>query len=144
VALSAFAAATISGASPMKTGVQAMKLGVAKYILPFIFILSPALILRGTASESWQIIPATLIGIIIISGALEGYFWRLGNLTTVSRVLFFFSGLFVAVPYPVQMPLAIPVLELKFIGIAVFVVLFVLAYLLRGRSPLAKLLLQET
>ena len=47
IALAAFAAATISGADPMKTGFESMKMGWVAYIIPFLFVLSPTLILRG-------------------------------------------------------------------------------------------------
>lgn len=134
VALTAFAAATISGASPMKTGVQAMKLGVAKYILPFIFVTSPALILRGSVAEMLLVIPTCLIGLVIVSGALEGYFWKLGNLTMAIRVLLFGAG----------MLLAVPTLNTDIYGIIAFVVLFGLAYLLRrGGSPLSRILVRQ-
>lgn len=133
VCTAAYAAAAIAESDPMKTGFQAMKLGIAKYIVPFIFILSPALILRGSVTDMLLIIPTCLIGLVIISGALEGYFWRMGNLTVVSRVLLFGSGLLVAIPG----------LSTDFYGIGIFVVIFGLSYLLRGRSPLFKVLVRQ-
>lgn len=134
VAMSAFAAASISGASPMRTGFKAMQLGVAKYILPFIFITSPALILRGPVSDMLLVIPTALIGLVVISGGLEGYFWRIGHLTILSRGLFFGAGLL----------LAIPGLRTDLYGLGILVLLFVLVYLLRGRSPLSRVLLLRT
>jgi len=128
VAIAAFAAATISGGDPMKTGFNAMKLGVAKYILPFVFVFSPALILRGTASEALMIIPSVAIGLVIISGALEGYFWRLGNLTILGRVLLFGAG----------MSVIFFNLGTTLYGIGGFIVIFGLAYLMRERSRLVK------
>lgn len=121
VALSAFAAATISGASPMKTGVQAMKLGIAKYILPFIFITSPALILRAPAGECVHVILTCAVGLVIISGGLEGYFWGMGNLKIVTRVLLLLGGLLVA----------IPTLSTDLIGGAIFLATFIVGFLLR-------------
>ena len=126
VALTAFAAATISGANPMKTGFTAMKLGIAKYILPFIFILSPALILRAPAGESFYVIITCAIGLVILSGALEGYFWGLGNLKTPTRIILFSAGLLIA----------IPTFYTDLIGAVIFVVFFTPAFLLRGRENL--------
>lgn len=134
VAMTAFIAAKVAGADPMRTGFEAMKLGIAKYILPFLFILNPALILRGPLTEILLVIPITVVGLIIISGALEGYFWRIGNLTIVARVLLFGTGMLVAVPP----------LSTSLYGIGASVVILGLAYLLRGRSPLANLLVHNT
>ena len=134
VAMSAFAAASISGASPMRTGFKAMQLGVAKYMLPFIFIISPALILRGPVSDMLLVIPTALIGLVIVSGALEGYFWRIGNLTIVSQGLFFGCGLLIAMPG----------MSTDLYGLGALVLLFVLVNLLRGRSPLSRVLIRQT
>jgi TRAP transporter 4TM/12TM fusion protein len=126
VALTAFAAATISGANPMKTGFTAMKLGIAKYILPFIFILSPALILRGPVGESVYVITTCAIGLVILSGALEGYFWHLGNLKIPTRIILFTAGLLIAIPN----------VYTDLIGAIIFVVFFTAGFLLRGRENL--------
>ena len=51
VAIAAFAAATLAGAPMMKTGWQAVKYGWSAYLIPFVFIMSPALIMQGGALE---------------------------------------------------------------------------------------------
>jgi TRAP transporter 4TM/12TM fusion protein len=132
VALAAFTASAISGASAMRTGVEAMKLGIAKYILPFVFVASPALILRGPWREILVVIPTCLVGLVIISGALEGYFWRLGTLTMLSRVLLFCSGILLAVPGVTS----------NLFGFVMFAFVFCLAYILRGRIPAGRLLVK--
>jgi TRAP-type uncharacterized transport system fused permease subunit len=48
VALGAFAAASIAGASALSTGFKAMRLGSVIYFIPFFFVLEPALILSGS------------------------------------------------------------------------------------------------
>jgi len=126
VALSAFAAATISGASPMRTGVQAMKLGIAKYILPFIFITSPALILRAPALECVYVIATCAMGLTIISGALEGYFWGMGNLKIIARGLLLASGLM----------LAIPGMTTNAYGAGIFITIFGIGFLLRKKESI--------
>ncbi len=133
VALAAFAAASIAGADPMKTGWQACRLGIAKYILPFIFVFSPALILRGPLTEVLWVVPSVAAALIIISAALEGYFWGLGNLTVLMRVLLFGSG----------MLLVVPSIGPTLWGLSAFVILFVLAYLLRRQeNPLVRVMLK--
>jgi TRAP-type uncharacterized transport system fused permease subunit len=133
VCLTSFAAATVAGAAPMRTGYQAMKLGVAKYILPFAFVLNPALILRGNVIEVLLASSTALVGLIIISGALEGYFWRLGTLTMVSRVLFFGAGLLLAAPTSTT----------DLYGISAFAIIFGVASILQGRSHLSAVLVKH-
>jgi len=129
VAVAAFAAASVAGANPMKTGIQAMKLGIIIYILPFIFVLHPALILRGPIKDILVVIPTAVIALIIISSAIGGYFWRLGNLTIITRLLFLGAGIL----------LIIPGLSTDIFGLCTFVLFFTLSYMLRGRSPVSKL-----
>lgn len=80
VALGAFAAASIAGASALATGFKAMRLGSVIYFIPFFFVLDPALILAGSW---WDILLTTAtvaIGITIIAGALQSYLLGLGAL----------------------------------------------------------------
>ncbi len=74
VALSAFAASGIADASPVKTGLTAMRLGIILYIVPFVFVLKPALIFNGPLIETIQHFGMFLIGIFFLTSALEGYF----------------------------------------------------------------------
>src|SRR3546814_3199654 len=103
VAIGAFVAAGLAKSSPMRTGVEAMRLGVVIYIIPFFFVFNPALLLRGEVSEILIVVTTAVIGIILISGALQGYLLRLGNLGSgpiplVARTLIFLGGLFHAAP----------------------------------------------
>jgi TRAP transporter 4TM/12TM fusion protein len=74
VALASFAAAGLAQADPWKTSWTAMKLGLATFIVPFMFFFSPVLLFKG----SWpEIIQATLtgaIGVWFLAGATEGWF----------------------------------------------------------------------
>ncbi|MFC2002032.1 TRAP transporter permease [Chloroflexota bacterium] len=135
VAPAAIAAASISGAGPMKTGLVAMRLAGAKYILPFIFVLSPALILRGPITETLMLVPLTLIGFIIISSALEGYTWRIGNITMLSRAVLLVTGTLIAWPTS----------STTIYGAGTLVMFAGLYLLLRlTKNPAMKILLQAT
>jgi TRAP-type uncharacterized transport system fused permease subunit len=75
VALAAFAAAGLSGGSPMKTGVQAVKLAIAGFIVPFMFIYSPGLLLVNIGVLSGlRICIGACLGVLLIASSVEGYF----------------------------------------------------------------------
>ncbi|MBL4906186.1 MAG: TRAP transporter fused permease subunit, partial [Sneathiella sp.] len=80
VALGAFAAASIAGASPMKTGLEAMRLGSIIYFVPFFFVLDPAFILQGELSRTALVFVQAVGGVILIASALQGYLMGVGNL----------------------------------------------------------------
>jgi TRAP transporter 4TM/12TM fusion protein len=98
VALGSFAAASVAESSPMETGIQSMRLGIATYIVPFFFILNPALILHGTPWEVIYTILTCMVGLWIIGSALEGYLTGIGRLPFWSRPLLFFAGIFLGYP----------------------------------------------
>ena len=103
VALGAFTAATLAGANPFKVGMEAMRLGAVIYIIPFFFVLDPALVGQGTASEIVVALVAALLGVWFISGGLQGYVTFCGPLGKsvlgyVMRTMLVFAGLAMAIP----------------------------------------------
>jgi TRAP-type uncharacterized transport system fused permease subunit len=76
VALAAFAAANISGAGGMETGWAAVRIGWAKFALPFMFVFSPTLLLIGNPlNVAWDTMSA-LIGVYYVTVGIVGYFQR--------------------------------------------------------------------
>ncbi len=77
VALAAYAAAGIAGSNPFKTGNTAFRLGIAKALVPFVFVYSPSLLLVADGF-TWQAFFVTLVGAILGIGsmgtAFAGYF----------------------------------------------------------------------
>jgi TRAP transporter 4TM/12TM fusion protein len=74
VALAAFAAAGLSGGDPMKTGFQSVKLSIAGFIVPYMFVYSPALMLINTTFwAGLQVSLTACIGVVLIGVAVEGY-----------------------------------------------------------------------
>ncbi len=124
VAVAAFAAASIAQINPMKAGLTATRLGASKYLLPFIFVLSPAFILEGTLGEMIPPVITCLIGFIIISAAIEGYLWWLGTITVVSRIVLSVAGLL----------LAWPSLNTDLYGAGIILLFLAAHYLLRRRK----------
>ncbi|MDP2604372.1 MAG: TRAP transporter permease [Deltaproteobacteria bacterium] len=85
VALAAYAAAVIAKADFWQTGWESSRLGIVGYIVPFIFVYQPALLLRGSTSEVLLTATTAVIGTIALAGAMSGYFF--GNVTWWQRVL---------------------------------------------------------
>lgn len=76
VAIAAYAVAGISGGDPFKTGFEAMRLGAGIYIIPFMFIYRPELLLLGTAGSIVLSTVICIIGLIGLAIALNGYFLK--------------------------------------------------------------------
>jgi TRAP transporter 4TM/12TM fusion protein len=98
VALGSFAAASLAGASPIATGVQSMRLGIATYIVPFFFVLNPALVLHGSFGEILYTFATCAMGLWVIASSLEGYLVGIGRLPLWSRPLLFLSGILLGYP----------------------------------------------
>ena len=98
VALAAITAAGVAGSAPVKTGFYAMRLGAVLFVLPFLFVINPALILQGP----WiGIVTASLTAIIaiwVLSSAMEGYLYGIGRLGWPMRAVVLLAGL--ALIYP--------------------------------------------
>ena len=74
VALAAFAAAGIAFSNPMSTGFMAMRLGIAAFIVPFVFVYSPALLLLDTTFTEAAVVTVTVIlGAYALAAAAEGW-----------------------------------------------------------------------
>ncbi len=76
VGLAAYAAAGISGAHPIQTGIEAFKMGITAYIVPFCFILGPALLLQGPLHEIILACVTAFIACMGLGAAMQGYFVR--------------------------------------------------------------------
>lgn len=98
VALGSFAAASLAGSSPMATGFQSMRLGVAVYLVPFFFVFNPALILHGSVPYILYSVALAVIGLWLIGSSVEGYALGIGLLPIWSRPLLFISGFMMAIP----------------------------------------------
>jgi TRAP transporter 4TM/12TM fusion protein len=80
VALGAFAAASIAKTPPMRTGLEAMRLGSVIYFIPFFFVFDPALVLQGTVGEIVGASALALSGIALFAWAMQGYMPFVGPL----------------------------------------------------------------
>ena len=103
VALAAFAAASVANVAPMRAGFEAMRLGAIIYFVPFFFVFNPALLLQGSIIENVQAFTTAILGVGIVSGALQGYLIGAGNLGSgtkgfIVKTLIGLSGLILALP----------------------------------------------
>lgn len=88
VALAAFAGAGIAGGDPMRTGFLALRLSLAGFIVPFLFVYNPAMLMIDTTDiavnakefglPAWNVILSitvtSIVGILALGAAVEGYF----------------------------------------------------------------------
>jgi TRAP transporter 4TM/12TM fusion protein len=103
VALATFAAAPIAKASALSIGVQATRLGTAIYLVPFCFVLNPALILKGSVFSVVVSLVTAIIGLCAAAGALQSYAIGLGRypatpLGWAARAIVLLGGLYLAAP----------------------------------------------
>src|SRR5699024_4422717 len=98
VALAAFAAAGISNTDPMKTGAKAFQIGLAAFIVPFMFYYSPELLLLSDSTLSIIVATITaLVGVYLLSAAVQAWFfgkkaaWYTRILLLASALLFMVS-----------------------------------------------------
>ncbi len=91
VALAAVAASGVAKSEPMKTGVQASRLAIAAFLIPYIFVYSPQLLLVDvTAVQLIFIVITSVIGIISVAAGLTGFFTS--KMNAVERLLFIVGG----------------------------------------------------
>jgi len=127
VALAAYAGSAIAKSNPMKTGVNATKLAIAAFIVPYVFAFSPALLFENISGvlEVVQIVLTAIIGIFGVSAGLEGYVFTKTPLW--QRVLLIAGGL--SLIYPGALT--------DIIGIGVIALMLVVQVLMRNRQRAA-------
>lgn len=113
VALAAYPAAVIAGSKPMKVALVAMKLGAVKYLVPFFFVIDPALVMQAGIAEIIQAFISAAAGVFLIGSVLEGYLIGFGKIErTTVKGLFCCAGLFVS-----GILLSLPGLKMDLIGL---------------------------
>lgn len=118
VALASFAAAGLSGGDPMKTGFTSVKLALAGFIIPYIFVFNTQLLLLNTiwVEALWVSISA-IIGVTMIGVAIEGFFIR--KVPTLLRIASFVGALLLITENIVQ----------DIVGAVLLIVLLIQQYL---------------
>ena len=98
VALAAYAGSAIAKAPPMKTAINATKLAIAAFIVPYIFAMNPAMLLVNVSSplQVVQIVISALIGLFGVAAALNGFLYR--KINPLFRLLLIAGGLGMMIP----------------------------------------------
>ena len=97
IATAAFVAATIAKTDPMDAGWLAMRFGWASYIVPFLFVYSPALILKSSVPEIIGVVLLSLAGIWCMCVAMTAFFTR--TLSLGMRFAFGVTGVLLLLPF---------------------------------------------
>jgi len=123
VALAAFAASGVSGGDPIKTGVVSAKLAIAAFIIPYMFVLSPELLMIDTTIPQliWVLITA-ISGMISIGAGMIGYWYR--DVKWYERILAVVAGLLLIYPEGIT----------DTVGLVIFLSLFAIQYFTRDKS----------
>ena len=97
VALAAYAGAGIARGNPMATGVQASKLAIAAFLVPYIFVLSPSLLMiNATPLDVLHMIVSAVIGMIGVGGAVSAYL--ITRTVWLERIALFSGGFMLIYP----------------------------------------------
>src|SRR3990172_13224330 len=97
ICLAAYTAAAIVQADSMKTGLEATRLGIVAYIVPFLFVFSPALLLKGSAVDVSLAAVTAVVGTVLLGVAVTGYLFR--EIATLKRVLLGLAALGLLFPH---------------------------------------------
>ena len=96
VGIGAFFAASIANAEPMRTALTAMRYGWTAYLVPFLFVLSPALLLSGPWPTILAAVSAAAAGVWLVSAAAAG--WFRGRIEGARRLGVLVAGLLLLYP----------------------------------------------
>ena len=113
VCLAAYAGSGIAGSNPLRTGVTALRLAIAGFLIPFVFVLEPSLLLAGTVSELIPALITVILGMVAIAAGLAGYLF--GNASRIERTLLIIGGVLMVYP---SIPISIVGLLLAAVVIA--------------------------
>lgn len=115
VAIASYAAASLAGSSAVKVGWKAVKLGLAAFIVPYIFIYNPSLLLVGTLSTVIFPLVTAIIEVICLVILVQGRWLFTNKISLIERLLFLISFFL----------LVRPVLFVNIIGLIIFITLII-------------------
>jgi TRAP transporter 4TM/12TM fusion protein len=96
VALAAYAAAALAGENMWKVGITAFKIGIAAYLVPYLFVQEPALLMEGFGLVTIYRVLLSIIGVIILAGGVEG--WMGKKIKPLFRIILIAGALLMIYP----------------------------------------------
>jgi TRAP-type uncharacterized transport system fused permease subunit len=123
VAIAAYCAAAIAQTNPDKTGWLAFRFGIPAFIIPFMFIWNPSVILQGDLVNIIIAVSAEVIGVMCLVGALEGFIFVYLNMA--ARCVIGIASAFMMYPKPSN----------QLIGLGVIAVALLINRIFRPRTP---------
>ena len=123
VALAAFAASGISGGDPVRTGINASKLAIAAFIIPYMFVYNPAMLMidASVLEIAWVTLTA-LTGMYALSAGLVGYWYK--RLNWIERIVTLAAGALLIIPEGMT----------DVFGFALFVVMLAIQFITKNRG----------
>ena len=97
ICTTAFTAAAIADAHPMKTGLEAVRFGIVLYTLPYLFVYSPALLFQGPLWETVYIFLVAAVGVFALAVGAQGFLFM--SLGWIERVLFVAGSILIFWPF---------------------------------------------
>ena len=99
VAIGAFIAAGIAGGNGFRTGMQAIMIALPSFIVPFLFVYRPQLMLVGNLGDILISVIIACTGIIFFAAVMQGYFFE--HLSFLNRIYLFICVILLLIPYPI-------------------------------------------
>lgn len=96
VCLAAYAGAGLANANPMVTGFTALKIAVAGFLVPYVLIFEPAMLLEGPVSDLLPALVTVIIGMVGLAAGLAGFLLTGANV--LERILLIISGVMLVMP----------------------------------------------
>jgi TRAP-type uncharacterized transport system fused permease subunit len=126
ICTTAFTAAAIADADPMKTGLEAVRFGIVLYTLPYLFVYSPALLFDGTLPQTVLVFIQAAVGVFALAIGAQGFF--LNRLGWGKRFIFVAASIM----------LFWPSLILSLVGVAIIAVMLGNEWRLRQPAAVAR------
>jgi TRAP-type uncharacterized transport system fused permease subunit len=130
ICIAAFAGAAIAGSNAMRTGFACMRLGIIAYLVPFIFVMDPLLLLQGPLHLVLMAVFTASLGTIAIGISMVGYFVR--SLEWSKRLVLLLAGFGLLIP-----PGGVMAFSWLINAVAATLCLAIVTYEWRRRQPTA-------
>ncbi|MGK0297177.1 MAG: TRAP transporter 4TM/12TM fusion protein [Gammaproteobacteria bacterium] len=129
VAVAAFAAASVAQADNIKTSLAAMRFGWVAYVVPFMFVFEPNVLMQGSPLNILLVFITAISGVWLISSAFSGYLFA--KLSRFERIAFLCTGvvLFIGIFSGAKV--------IDILGLCLTLILFVYLFFNKGKSSLA-------